>query len=402
MVIKMKKINQLRLVLLIMLMGLVSFAHAGNKASLKGVDSRLLPSGQVELQLHFDHEPPAPTAFVWKDPSRTVFDFHNVMQSMAMRSKNINQSNISKLVIQEAGNKLRVLVHQTQFSGYATEISGSNLIIRFDKPANRDRASYNKAKQQNVDLATKSAIPELESPVWNKIPEPQTKPKIRANKAIVPKAKSTTYKKKANNHVNKSRNLRKVDFRREVDGSGKVTLTLPAYDTKVEEHRTGSTIRLLIKDVDVPQHLQKRLDVLDFATPVTYIETSQRQLGTKVVIYAKGNIEYKVKRDGRNYSIVIAKKKKDDRLKKKKKTFKGDKLSLNFQDIEVRAVLQLLADFTDKNIVVSDTVEGSITVRLKDIPWDQALDIVLETKNLAMRENGRVIWVAPASELAAK
>lgn len=390
MVIQMKKINQLRIVLLITFVGLISFAHADNKASLQKIDSRLLPSGQVELQLYFDREPSTPKAFVWKNPSRTVFDFTNVMQAMPMRSKNINLSNISKLMMRESGDKLRLLVYQTTFSGYSTEINDSQLIIRFDKPVDRHGS-----KQQHADAAP--SIPELNTPVWNKMPQqkqvqaPTTVTKKPAVKAIA-----------KNSHVNNSRHLRKVDFRRLADGSGKVTLILPAYDTPIEEHRTGSTLRLLMKDVDVPKHLQKRLDVLDFATPVTYIETSQRQRGAKIMIYAKGNIEYKTERDGRNYSITISKKKVDNRLKKKKKTFKGDKLSLNFQDIEVRAVLQLLADFTDKNIVVSDSVEGSITVRLKDIPWDQALDIVLETKNLAMRENGSVIWVAPASELAAK
>lgn len=396
----MNKINHLQAILLITFMGFISAAHAGGKASLKSINTHLLATGQVELQLSFNQEVSSPRVFTWKNPTRTVFDFKDVMLSMSLRDKSIKQGNIDKLVVREAGDKLRLIVHQTKFSGYAVEVVGSHLVIRFDKPVDRKETVV---KPRVLD------IPEVETPIWSGVKTPiplKTKaPKaIKVHtmvKPVLPK-KVVHHQQKRRVQSNSVRELRKVDFRREADGSGKIILTLPRHDTNVEEHRTGSTIRLLIKDIDVPNHLQKRLDVLDFATPVTYIETSQRQLGAKITIYAKGNIETKVERDGHNYTLIIGKKKKVNSLKKKKKTFKGDKLSLNFQDIEVRAVLQLLADFTDKNIVVSDTVDGSITVRLKDVPWDQALDIVLETKNLAMRENGSVIWVAPAAELAAK
>ena len=399
MVIKMNKINHLQAILLITFMSFVSVAHSGSKASLKSINSQLLATGQVELQLKFTKEVPPPNVFTWKNPARTVFDFKDVMLSMSLRDRNIKQGNIDKLVVREAGNKLRLIVHQTKFSGYAVEVVANNLVIRFDKPVDRKKPIV---KPNSLD------IPEVETPVWSgmktstpsKIKVPKAPSKVKPIQVTLPKKVVHHPKPRLQNNPN--RELHKVDFRRDADGSGKIILTLPRHDTNVEEHRTGSTIRLLIKDIDVPSHLQKRLDVLDFATPVTYIETSQRQLGAKVTIYAKGNIETKVERDGRNYTLIISKKKKANSLKKKKKTFKGDKLSLNFQDIEVRAVLQLLADFTDKNIVVSDTVDGSITVRLKDVPWDQALDIVLETKNLSMRENGSVIWVAPAAELAAK
>lgn len=150
---------------------------------------------------------------------------------------------------------------------------------------------------------------------------------------------------------------------------------------------------------------QKRLDVVDFATPVSNIQISQRGMNGRVSIMASEDFTYRTERDKNVYTVYIDKikaAKKEKLGEKKKKTFTGEKLSLNFQDIEVRAVLQLLADFTNKNIVVSDSVDGNITVRLKDVPWDQALDIVLESKNLGMRENGNVIWVAPNAELDAK
>lgn len=200
--------------------------------------------------------------------------------------------------------------------------------------------------------------------------------------------------------------LRGLDFRRESAGGGRIVLTLPRADIKVDADKAGNTLKLTVRDVDVPGNLRKRMNVLDFATPVTTINTTQRGMDGLVTVLASQGFKHRVERNRNVVSVYIDKiaesKKKLLPGEKEKKNFKGDKLSLNFQDIEVRAVLQLLADFTDKNIVVSDSVAGSITVRLKDVPWDQALDIVLESKNLGMRENGNVIWVAPATELEAK
>jgi len=159
-----------------------------------------------------------------------------------------------------------------------------------------------------------------------------------------------------------------------------------------------------LKGVDLPQNYDK-LDVTDFATPVTSINLSRSGADARIQIVVRGDFAYHVARKGKQLQVSVNKVDKNVRLKdlrNKKKTYKGDKLTLNFQDIEVRSVLQLLADFTDKNIVVSDTVQGSITLRLKDVPWDQAMDIVLRSKGLGMRENGNVIWVAPAAELSAR
>jgi type IV pilus assembly protein PilQ len=201
--------------------------------------------------------------------------------------------------------------------------------------------------------------------------------------------------------------IQNIDFRREPDGSGRVIITLPDGQSKVSDDKRGNTVTISIPDMDVPANLQKRMDVGDFGTPVDAIDVSQRDLGTRIRISAHEGFTYDTQRNGNEYTVVINKIKAPPieqaaNPQKDKKAFTGEKLSLNFQDIEVRAVLQLLADFTNKNIVVSDTVQGNITVRLKDVPWDQALDIVLESKNLAMRENGNVIWVAPATEMDAK
>ncbi|PID34057.1 MAG: pilus assembly protein PilQ, partial [Thiotrichales bacterium] len=200
--------------------------------------------------------------------------------------------------------------------------------------------------------------------------------------------------------------LRSVDFRRNASGGGRVIITLPHGNVNVSDDKRANILNLTLHDLDVPVNWRKRLDVLDFATPISGIQISQRGGNGHLSVIGHTGFKYRTEKNRNIYTVHIDKidaaKKKLKLGEQEKRTFKGEKLSLNFQDIEVRAVLQLLADFTDKNIVVSDSVDGNITVRLKDVPWDQALDIVLESKNLGMRENGSVIWVAPSSELDAK
>lgn len=197
-----------------------------------------------------------------------------------------------------------------------------------------------------------------------------------------------------------------MDFRRNAAGGGRIIVVLPSSNAKVSDDKRGNTLNLVLHNMDVPQNWQKRLDVMDFATPVSSIQITQRGGNGQVAIVANQGFNYRTEMTKNVYTVHIDKLKPSQKKPKlgvnKPKVFKGDKLSLNFQDIEVRAVLQLLADFTNKNIVVSDSVAGNITVRLKDVPWDQALDIVLESKNLGMRQNGNVIWVAPNDELDAK
>jgi type IV pilus assembly protein PilQ len=203
--------------------------------------------------------------------------------------------------------------------------------------------------------------------------------------------------------------LGRIDFRRENNGDGRIIIPMPNAKIDVETIKKGNRIVVVLKNVRVDQAI-RRLNVLDFATPASYINITRHGANVHIDITARTSFEFETRREGRNFLIIIKKIRQVEKkravaknlLKPKKKVYTGKKLSLNFQDIEIRSVLQLLADFTDKNIVVSDSVKGNITLRLKNVPWDQALDIVLESKALGMRNNGNVIWVAPASELAAK
>jgi type IV pilus assembly protein PilQ len=440
-----------------------SQSYAANNLFLKSISSQLTNDNAVEIKLFFNQSPIKPKAFVLHNPSRVIFDFEQTMLGTTP-TKSINKNNVQRMVLKESGNKLRAMVYLKEFAGYTTRVEGSSVVLRLESPRVQQAQAHTQVRSQATASHDPFDTPAVRvknthipkpAPVQNNVPVQKpaqvqkplsaTKPsptqnvpqhvparhqtpQTKAHAPIIPSptpvhtsttpvwnnmqpkpAASTTKPKPVTTakppaniqRVNNQRQLRKLDFRRDANGNAKVIIDLPSVHTKVKDQRTGSTIYLLMEDVDVPSNLRKRLDVLDFATPVNYVEASQKDRGAKISIFTNGNVKYETEREGSRYIVNVIKKK-PKLIQKKKKVFKGEKLSLTFQDIEVRSVLQLLADFTDKNIVVSDTVEGSITLRLKDVPWDQALDIVLETKNLAMRENGNVIWVAPAKELADK
>jgi type IV pilus assembly protein PilQ len=255
-------------------------------------------------------------------------------------------------------------------------------------------------------------VPEIRDP--NLAPGPVVKQKSVRHQAVAsnyvkrpvsrPRAQAP-YKATQKRQVYRPANLMgAVDFHRTQNGGGRAIIKLPHPSTVVETRKVGNVVVLTLKNVKAPQS-RKRIDVLDFATPASYLDIARSGSDVQVKILTNTAFEFNTTRKGNDFIINLNKKQRKvtkNPLTAKKKVYKGKKLSLNFQDIEVRSVLQLLADFTDKNIVVSDSVKGNITLRLKDVPWDQALDIVLESKGLAMRNNGNVIWVAPAVELDAK
>ncbi|NOR39905.1 MAG: type IV pilus secretin PilQ, partial [Gammaproteobacteria bacterium] len=195
-----------------------------------------------------------------------------------------------------------------------------------------------------------------------------------------------------------------VDFRRGEDGQGRVIITLSDPSIPVDLQQQGGKVIVDFYRASLPKELERRLDVLDFATPVKTIDTFTKGENIRMVITPMGEYEYLAYQSGNQFTIEVRELTKEEVEDKKKDEFgySGERLSLNFQDIEVRSVLQLIADFTGINIVVSDTVGGSLTLRLKNVPWDQALDIILKTKGLAMRQSGNVMLVAPSEEIAAR
>ncbi|MDH5499690.1 MAG: type IV pilus secretin PilQ family protein, partial [Gammaproteobacteria bacterium] len=197
-----------------------------------------------------------------------------------------------------------------------------------------------------------------------------------------------------------------VDFRRTRDGGGRIMVNLSEPSTAVDIRQEGGRVVAVFKDTDLPAELMRRLDVTDFATPVTTVDTLKTNMDTRIVISADGKYEQLAYQSDNEFAIeinpVADEAATSSNLFSETKEYEGQRLTLNFQDIETRAVLQLLAETSGRNIVVSDTVQGNVTLRLRNVPWDQALDIVMTTKGLDMRQNGNVIIVAPAEEIAAR
>jgi type IV pilus assembly protein PilQ len=400
---------------------------------------------KTEIRLKFNSPVKTPKGFSLTDPPRLVFDFPKTEINPESRHKELNLGKVQSIEAADNKGKARIVIRLTEAVSHSVKIDNNEVVLAFDD-ANAMQP-VRSTKHTNVDASTlanarkpSSGLEELPVPTiathapldasyaWYDDPakpkpvaEPAATPAqapspLKAQPVVstvatsVPKtpvaAPVVTPSPTTPIAASASPNLQNIDFRREPDGGGRIIITLPSANTRLSEDKKGNSIVVSIDDIDVPAHLKKRMDVMDFGTPVSEINVSQTGMNARVNIAAHEGFEYRTQRNGAEYTVYISKRRvsAEEKLaeEKSKKTFTGDKLSLNFQDIEVRAVLQLLADFTNKNIVVSDTVQGNITVRLKDVPWDQALDIVLQSKNLAMRENGNVIWVAPAPELDAK
>ena len=399
-------------------------------ASLQSVDSAVQASGKSTLRLQFDSKVGIPKSFIMKQPASIVLDFPDAVRGMSQRSKKLNSKSVKGVRVAGAADKLRVMVSLNKLTKYTTSLQGNDVVLTFDDNQNTVAKpvakKYSVAQQQaqvraRQVAAQKRAMEQRRLAVQRnnaRKKAEQQKLAAYANQASgsVVKAKSVKKQAVASNYIARPkvtqvqqrashRNLLgNVDFHRTQQGGGRAVIKLPHPSTKVETRKIGNSIVLTLKNVKARQP-KKRIDVLDFATPASYIDIARSGRDVQIKLSANSAFEYDTSREGRDFMINLKKvkpKKTVNPLLKKNKVYNGKKLSLNFQDIEVRSVLQLLADFTDKNIVVSDSVAGNITLRLKDVPWDQALDIVLESKGLAMRANGNVIWVAKATELEAK
>ena len=374
------------------------------------------------LRFHFDGGAVSPKSFMMKFPQMLVLDFPDTLSATALRNTSIQSSIVKSVKVAHASGKLRVMVSLKKTKGYTTKVVGNDVLVLFSDK----KQTVVQAKPKRV-VAPRPAV-HTRSRDANKIVTPLVRQKSVSNQAMAnnyikrPPSQPKPYRYQAAkavktvSHVQQRPQVRantnmlgRIDFRRENNGDGRVIIPMPNANIDANAIKKGNRISVVLKNVRVDQ-ATRRLNVLDFATPASYIDITRHGANAHIDIAANTSFEFETRREGRNFIVImkkirLAKKKRaaaKNILKPKKKAYKGKKLSLNFQDIEIRSVLQLLADFTDKNIVVSDSVKGNITLRLKNVPWDQALDIVLESKALGMRNNGNVIWVAPASELAAK
>jgi len=332
---------------------------ASASSQLKDVSFASLPGDSVQVKLAFTKAVANPGSFTINNPARIVLDFPNAGSALGWKNKNIGIGLAKSVTAVESGNRTRVIINLVQLIPFESEVSGNNVIVTL-------------AGSRTAATETKGAM-----------------------------SSSVTGGAMASKGLHRITN---IDFRRGTKGEGRIIVSLSDEETPVSTGETASQIFVEFGDTSLPPNLQQRLDVIDFATPVQFIDISQTDDRARLAITPLGDYEYLAYHTGNTYTVEVKEvpKEEQEKAKKDKFAYTGDKLSLNFQDIEVRAVLQLIADFTGLNMVTSDSVSGNLTLRLKNVPWDQALDIILKTKGLAMRKAGNVIMVAPAAEIAAQ
>jgi type IV pilus assembly protein PilQ len=331
------------------------------KHSLKDIVFNTLPGERLQLVLSFDTTPPEPLAFTIDNPARIALDFPDTKNLLARRSKDIGIGVARSVTTAEAKGRTRVVVNLSDLVSYKTTIAANDLIMTLG-----DRSNTLPAFESN-NLALSAAVQSA----------------TRKGLDLAPR-------------------ITNIDFRRGATGEGRIMIMLSDPKIQVDLSEQGGKILLDFFNTKLPKDLAQRLDVLDFATPVKTIDSFARGDNVRMVIEASGDYEHLAYQSDNLYTVEVREVPKIVQEKRKKEQYTGERLSLNFQDIEVRSVLQLIADFTGLNLVVSDTVSGNLTLRLKNVPWDQALDIVLKTRGLAMRRTGNVLLIAPSEEIAAR
>ncbi|WP_312959649.1 type IV pilus secretin PilQ [Stutzerimonas nitrititolerans] len=330
-------------------------------ANLNALDVASLPGDRVELKLAFDEPVAAPRGYTLDQPARIALDLPGVSSKLDSKNRELGVGNARSVTVVEAQGRTRLIVNLTTLVPYSTRVDGNNLFVVLGESG--------------------AAAPAAVAPVAVPVAQPAPAPAAVQSKSIS-----------------------NIDFRRGDDGAGNVVISLsdPSISPNIEEQ--GGKIRVTFAKTQLPEALRVRLDVQDFATPVKFVDATSQGGAASIAIEPSGRYDYLAYQTDDKLTISIKPLTADEAEKRNAEHFaySGEKLSLNFQDIDVRSVLQLIADFTDLNLVASDTVQGNITLRLQNVPWDQALALVLKTKGLDKRQVGNVLLVAPADEIAAR
>ncbi len=305
-----------------------------------------------------------PAGFAIQQPPRIAIDLPGVGSALPRPSVDMNLGNLRSVNVAQAGDRTRLVLNLKQAATYRAQIEGKALLIVVD----------------SAGPAAASAAPA---------------PAATTAAAATPATFAPSQNREA-------QSLREIDFRRGVDGAGRVIVTLPSNQVGVDIRQQGTGLLVEFPRSTVPDSLRKRLDVTDFGTPVQTVTVSQSGDRVRMVIEPRGNWEHSAYQSDTQFVVEVRPVRVDPNKLTQGPGYQGEKLSLNFQNIEVRSLLQVIADFTNFNVVTSDTVTGNLTLRLKDVPWDQALDIILQAKGLGLRKSGNVIWIAPKDELAIK
>jgi type IV pilus assembly protein PilQ len=329
------------------------------KNVLESVKANSEQGGKVVVRLNFrDPLAAVPAGFTVTNPARIALDLPNTSNGLGKSTIDIGEGDVRTVSVVEVANRMRVVLNLARSLNYTSTIDGKSLVLNLD-------ANNASAVKENAQI-TKFA---------------------EQGSGVSAVQKQT---------------LRDIDFRRGPNGEGRVVVDMSSANTGIDIRTQGKNIVVDFVNTGVPRNLIRRMDVLDFATPVRTVDVVEQGANTRMMIEPKGLWEYSAYQTDTKFIVEVKPLKEDPNKLVQGAGYTGEKLTLNFQNVEMRSLLQVIADFTGLNIITSDTVGGSVTLRLKDVPWDQALDIVLQAKGLDKRKNGNVVWIAPADELATK
>ena len=327
-------------------MGAVAIAvmqAASAQVSMTNVVPMQIPGQGTEIRVMFNGLPPQPQAYQLESPSRLILDFNEAQQNLKQSSIPVATAEASSVDVSSDTQRSRLTVNLANAGAFTTRVEGNTFILK-------------------INSATPVAIAQ---PVQQQV----------------------------------AQGITNIGFQRGAQGEGLVVIDLAGQNTPVDVQQQGTKVIVRTLGSKIPAHLTRRLNVNDFATPVSSVDAVNQNGSGVITIQSAESYEYMAFQTDNKLTISLKRPEVKGPLRPKSVAYTGKKISLDFQDIEVRRVLQLLADFTDINMVAADSVQGNITLRLKEVPWDQALDIVLKTKNLDKRRNGNVIWIAPVAEL---
>lgn len=340
------------------------FALAGSSASaqsansIEAVNVSSQQGGKIIVKVTLKNAPANPPAgFMINNPPRIAFDFPNTSNAMGRSLQDVNEGDLRKINVVQAGNRTRMVLELAKSATYDIQIDGKSLLITLQGTGTASAAA--------------TAITQHFA---------EARPGDRKH------------------------SLRDIDFRRGSGGEGRILVDLSDNTVGIDVRQQGRQIVVDFINTALPKNLERRLDVMDFGTPVQIINAFAQAGNARIVIEPKGDWEHSAYQTDNRFTIEVKRLVEDPNklVQGGRPGYGGEKLSLNFQNVEVRAVLQVIADFTGLNIITSDTVSGNLTLRLKDVPWDQALDIILQSKGLDMRKTGNVVWIAPRDELATR
>jgi type IV pilus assembly protein PilQ len=334
----------------------VAPASAADEPALQAIDVQPLPGQQLQLTMRLSGPAPQPLSFTIDNPARISLDLPNTTLALPSRRIDVHASGLDTILAAETKDRTRLVLNLDKLVPYDTRVDGNNIVVMLGSAGGAAAATVAQA----------------------------------APAASAPAA------------VSNVRELRAIDFRRSADGAGRVIVKLSDPHIHINLHQVGDQVVVDFTDAGVPANLARRYDATDYGTPVRGFDVTRVGNGSRIAISAQGDFDQLAYQSDDQYVVEVSPRHKALNATDDKPVYTGERLTLNFQDIETRAVLQLLADASGQNIVVSDSVSGNVTLRLQNVPWDQALDIVLRTKGLDKRKQDNVIIVAPQTELAAR